>query len=55
MLKYNGVFEKQIIPLPPEPEFSHFYQPLGGQKNGELLFHTVGTGLATYAHYKYLK
>ena len=32
MLKYYGVFEKQIIPLPPEPEFSHFYQPLGGQK-----------------------
>ena len=55
MLKYYRVFAKQIKPLPPEPEFSDFYHPSETQKNDELLFVVVGTGIATYALYKYLK
>ena len=47
--------QKNIKPLPPEPELSDFYHPLENQKNGELLFVVVGTGIATYALYKYLK
>ena len=32
-----------------------FYHPSEVQKNGGLLFAVVGTGIATYALYKYLK
>ena len=49
MLEYYRVFEKQIKPLPPEPQLSDFYHPSGDQKHGELLFVAVGTGLARYA------
>ena len=55
MLEYYRVFAKQIKSLPPEPELSDFYHPSEVQKNGELLFAVVGTGIATYALYKYLK
>ena len=55
MLEYYRVFAKKIKPLPPEPELSDFYHPSKNQKNGELLFVVVGTGIATYALYKYLK
>ena len=55
MLEYYRVFPKKIKPLPPEPELSDFYHPSEVQKNGELLFVAVGTGIATYALYKYLK
>ena len=55
MLEYYHVFSKQIKPSPPEPELSDFYDPSDNQKNGELLFVVVGTGIATYALYKYLK
>ena len=47
--------QKNVKPLPPEPELSDFYHPSENQKNGELLFVVVGTGIATYALYKYLK
>ena len=47
--------QKKKKPLPPEPELSDFYHPSEAQKNGELLFAAVGTGIATYALYKYLK
>ena len=55
MFEYYRVFAKQIKPLPPEPELSDFYHPSENQKNGKLLFIAVGTGIATYALYKYLK
>ena len=55
MLEYYRVFAKQIKPLPPEPQLSDFYHQSEAQKNGELLFVAVGTGIATYALYKYLK
>ena len=55
MLEYYRVFAKQIKPMPPEPQLSDFYHPSEVQKNGELLFVAVGTGIATYALYKYLK
>ena len=55
MLGYYRVFTKQIKPLPSEPESSDFYHPLKAQKNGELLFIVVGTGIATNALYKYMK
>ena len=55
MLEYYRVFARQIKPLPPEPKLSDFYHPSEAQKNGELLFVAVGTGIATYALYKYLK
>ena len=55
MLEYYRVFAKQIKPLPPEPQLSNFYHPSEAQKSGELLFVAVGTGIATYALYKYLK
>ena len=55
MLEYYRVFGKQIKPLPPEPQLSDFYYPSESQKNGELLFVAVSTGIATYALYKYLK
>ena len=47
--------QKKEKPLPPEPELSDFYHPSEAQKNDELLFVAVGTGIATYALYKYLK
>ena len=55
MLEYYRVFAKQIKPLPPEPQLSDFYHPSEAPKNGELLFVAVGTGIVTYALYKYLK
>ena len=55
MAEYYRVFARQIKPLPPELELSHFHHPLENQKNGELLFVVVGTGIATYTLYKYLK
>ena len=55
MLEYYRVFAKKIKPLPPEPELSDFYHPSEVQKNGELLFVVVGTDIATYALYNYLK
>ena len=47
--------KKKIKPLPPEPQLSGFYRPSEAKKNSELLFVTVGTGIAVYALYKYLK
>ena len=55
MLEYHRIFTKKLKPLPPEPLLSDFYHPSEEQKNGELLFVTVGTGNATYALYKYFK
>ena len=55
MAEYYRVFAKQIKPLPPKPELSDFYHPSEAQKDGELLFVEVGTDIATYALYKYLK
>ena len=56
MLEYYRVFaEKKIKPLPSEPQLSDFYHPSESQKNAELLFVAVATGIATYALYKYLK
>ena len=46
---------KKIKLLPPEPELSDFYHPSEVQKNGELLFVAMGTGIVTYVIYKYLK
>ena len=54
MLEYYRVFAKQIKPMPHEPQLSDFYHPSEGQKNGELLFVTVVTSIATYALHKYL-
>ena len=53
MLEYYRAFGKQVNPLPLEPQLSDFYHPSEEQKNGELLFVTVGTGIARYALYKY--
>ena len=55
VIQYYRVFAKQIEPLPPEPELSDFYQPSDTQKNGELLFIAIGSGIGTYGLYKYLK
>ena len=55
MVEHYQVFAKQIKPLPPEPQLSDFYHLSEVQRNGELLFVAVGTGIATYALYKYLK
>ena len=55
MVEYCRIFAKKLKPLPPEPQLSDFYHPSEAQKNGELLFVAVGTGIATYALYKYLK
>ena len=49
MLENYQVFAKQIKSLVPEPQLSDFYHPSEAQKNGELLFVAVGTGIATYA------
>ena len=55
MAEYYRAFAKQTEPLPPEPQLSDFYHPSEPQKDGELLFVGVGTSIATYALYKYLK
>ena len=55
MLDYYRVFAKKIKPLPPESELSDFYYPSETQRNRELLFVVVVTGVATYALYKYLR
>ena len=55
MLEYYRAFAKKIKPLLPEPELSDFHHPSENQKNGELLFVVVGTDIATYALYNYLK
>ena len=55
MLEYYRVFAKQTKPLSPEPQLSDFYHPSESQKNGELLFIALGSGIATYALCKYLK
>ena len=55
MPEYYRVFAKQIKSLPPKSELSDFYQPSGTQKNGELLFIALGSGIVTHAFYKYLK
>ena len=55
MLEHYRVFAKQIKPLPPEPKLSDLDHPSETRKNGELLFVVVGTGIATYALYKFLK
>ena len=55
MLEHYRALAKKLKPLPPEPESSDFYHPSEAQKNGEQLFVTVGTGIATYSLYKYLK
>ena len=55
MLEYYQVFLKQIKRLPTKPELSDFYHPSETQKYGELLFVVVGTDIARYALYKYLK
>ena len=55
MLEYYRVFGKQIKLMPPESQLSDLYHPSETQKYGELLFVTVGTGIATYVLYKYLK
>ena len=52
MVEYYRVFAKQTEPLPLEPQLSDFYHPSEAQKNDELLFVGVGTGIATYALYK---
>ena len=54
MLEYYPVFAKQIKPQPPKSQLSDSYHPSECQKDGELLFVTVGTGLATYTICKYL-
>ena len=47
MLQYYRVFAEQVKPLPPERQLPGFYHPSENQKNGELLFVPVSTGLAT--------
>ena len=49
------MFAEKLKPVLPVPQLSGFYHPSEGQKNGELLLVTAGTGLATYALCKYLK
>ena len=49
MVEYYRVFEKQIKPLPPEPQLSDFYHPSETQKMGELFFAAVGTDIVTNA------
>ena len=51
----SRICKKKIKPLPPDPELSDFYPPSEVQKNGELLFVAVGTGIVTYDLDKYLK
>ena len=53
--EYYRIFGKKKKSLPPDPELSDFYHPSETQKNGELLFVAMGTGITTYALYKHLK
>ena len=55
MPEYYRVCAKRTKALPSEPYLSDFYHLSEGHKNGELLFVLVGSGLGTYALYKYLK
>ena len=55
ILEYYRAFANKIKSLPPEPRPSDFYHPSEAQKNDELLFVAVGTGIEIYALYKYLK
>ena len=55
MLEYYRIFAKKLKPLPSEPELSDFCYLSETQKNGELLFITVGPGIGTYALCKNLK
>ena len=55
MLEYYRVFAKQIKPLTTQPQLSDCYHRSESQKNGELIFVAVGTGIVTYAIYKYIK
>ena len=54
-LNTTAYLQKKIKPLPPDPKLSDFYHPSENQKNGELSFVVVGTGIAKYVLYKYLK
>ena len=55
MVEYYEEFVEWRKLLPHETQLPDFYGLSEGQKNGELLFVTVNTGLATYTSYKYLK
>ena len=55
MVEYYEEFVEGRKLLPHETQLPDFYDLSEGQKNGELLFVTVNTGLATYTSYKYLK
>ena len=55
MLSTIEYLQKKIKPMPPEPQFSDFYHSSKDQKTGELLFVTVGKGIATYVLYKCLR
>ena len=52
MVESYRIFSKWRKPLTPEPKLSDFYHPSEGPKNVELLFVTLGAGLATYILYK---
>ena len=54
-LSTMAYLQKKKKPLPPVPELSDFYHRSEVQKNGELIFVAVSTGIATFALYKYLK
>ena len=47
--------KKKKKPLAPVPELSDFYHRSEVQKNGELIFVAVSTGIAIFALHKYLK
>ena len=47
--------QKKIKPLPTESELCDFYYPSENLENDELLFVVLGTSIAIYALYKYLK
>ena len=55
LLEYYRIFFFKKKPLPPEPQLSDFYHSLEAQKNDELLFVAMGTGIEIHAVYKYLK
>ena len=52
MPEYYRVFAKQIKTMSPKSQLTDFYHQLEGQKNGKLLFVTVGISIAIYALYK---
>ena len=54
MVEYYRIFGKILKALPREPQLSDFYHPSEKQENGELLFVTVDTGIATYVLCKHL-